>query len=122
MENFSSLINPASETKEDGIKRAFDNASESWKQSVIEEIYELAATRPRINVDNVLNGLGDYNVSKSSHRALAGLFKSACSMGWIELEVCSCCNCPVTVESTRQISHKRRISVWKSKIYQTPLL
>lgn len=110
--SFSDLI-----TREEpkGVELAYQNASDEWRAAALRELRNLAQERHLVCADDLVLRLDSLGVTTHSLNAIAGVFRTACSQGWLQVAKCSCGEEHRTKESSRKGNNGRRILVYSQK-------
>jgi hypothetical protein len=95
----------------EGEKRAFDNASDKWKELALAAVYELCKTRATFICDDVWEMLKSMDVVCLEKRALAGVLTAAENAGW-------CHRTRELRRSAQKQCHGNLRTVWASDLFE----
>lgn len=95
-----------------GVELAYENANDEWRKTALQELRNLAQNRS-VSADDLVMRLDSLGVKTHNLGAIAGVFRKACSEGWLEVKKCTCGEECRTVESKRKGNNGRRILVYR---------
>ena len=104
------------ELRDAAIEQAYRAALEAWKEAARDAIREVARHRAHFTTDAVWTLLDHWDVERVREpRAIAGVLRAAVADGEIE----------ATGELRNSVlprGHRRRVMVYRSRLYENPLL
>lgn len=104
--------------RDDGMRRADENAREVWKRICARCIEYLAVTQATVTTDDVWNALERWYPHITTHepRALGPRMTAAVKAGLITPHVCPVCGHGSYVKSSRPVAHEGNMLVYDSLV------